>query len=87
MDYLATVIETAMEIGATKALENLGLTSGEISQNKALQLYGSWFAEADREGRIRPIRIGEGRNGKRTYRVTDILALRTKDAAKAMLKL
>lgn len=87
MDYLATVIETAMEIGATKALENLGLTSGEISQNKALQLYGSWFAEADREGRIRPIRIGEGRNGKRTYRVTDILALRTKDAAKAMLKI
>lgn len=87
MDYLSTLIETATEIGSAKALETLGLTSGEISQNKALQLYGSWFAQADKTGRIRPIRIGEGRNGKRIYRVVDILSLRAKDAAQAMLKI
>ena len=80
------MITTAVELGSAKTLEALGLSSGEISQKRALKIYGTWFALADKEGRIRPVRIGDGRTGKRVYRVVDILALKTKDAAKAFLK-
>lgn len=87
MDPLERMITTAVELGSAKTLEALGLSSGEISQKRALKIYGTWFANADKEGRIRPVRIGDGRTGKRVYRVVDILALKTKDAARAFLKI
>ena len=46
MDYLANVIDNAAALGAASVLETLGLTSGEISQRKALQTYGTWMASA-----------------------------------------
>lgn len=83
MDYLALVIDNAAALGAASVLETLGLTSGEISQRQALKTYGSWFASALRDHRIRPARIEDGHAGTRWYRVVDILALKTRDAAKA----
>ena len=86
MDALSILVETAFQRGFEKALEIHGKASGEISQNKAIKTFGKWFVDAEKDGRIRPIRIGEGRNGTRTYRLDDILSLKAVDAAKAMLK-
>lgn len=83
MDYLATVIDNAVALGAASVLETLGLTSGEISQRQALKTYGNWMAAAIRDNRIRPARIEDGHAGTRWYRVVDILALKTRDAARA----
>ena len=85
MDYLATVIDNTAAMGAASVLETLGLTSGEISQRRARDTYGKWFADATASGRLRPCRIEDGHAGTRWYRVVDILALKTKDAARAEL--
>ena len=86
MDYIKTVIESAFAAGVAFAQEQLGLTSGEISQRKARDTYGKWFADAAAKGRIRPSRVEDGRTGTRWYRVTDILQLKTKDAAQAQIR-
>lgn len=83
---LEILIQTCVELGSAKTLETLGLSSGEISQRRARDVYGKYFTEADREGRIRPCRIESGRCGTRYYRVVDILALKAQDAARAELK-
>lgn len=86
MDYLALVIDNAAAMGAASVLEQLGLTSGEISQRRARDTYGKWFTDAAAKGRIRPCRVEDGRTGTRWYRVVDILALKTKDAARAEIR-
>ena len=85
MNNLETLITTCVELGSAKTIENLGLASGEVSRSKAISVYGTYFIKAEKEGRIRPYRIGKGRNGTRWYRVVDILTLRAKDALKAEL--
>jgi hypothetical protein len=85
MDYLKTVIDNAAAMGAASVLETLGLTSGEISQRRARDTYGKWFLDATARGRLRPCRVEDGRTGTRWYRVVDILALKTRDAARAEL--
>lgn len=72
MDALERLISTATELGAAQAMINLGLTAGEISQRKA--------------GRIFPCRVEEGRAGTRWYSITEILKVKTYDAARAELK-
>lgn len=74
-------------MGASKALEILGLTAGEISQRKARNIYGKWFTDAERAGRIRPARVDNGRNGTKHYRVVAIQELRTADLMRAELQL
>lgn len=86
MSNLEILITTCIELGSARTMETLGVSSGEISQRKARNVYGKYFTDADREGRIRPCRIEEGRAGTRWYRVVDILALKAADAAKAQLK-
>lgn len=83
INNLERLITTCVELGAAKTMEALGVTSGEISQRRARDIYGKWFVDADREGRIRPCHIEEGKCGTRKYRVVDILALKAQDAAKA----
>lgn len=87
MDYLEDIVKSAAAAGAAAALEALGLTAGEISQRKARNIYGKWFTDAERAGRIRPCRVDEGRNGTRRYRVVEIQELKTKDLIKAELQL
>lgn len=86
MGNLDILIKTCCELGSAKAIETLGLSSGEISRSRAVSVYGRYFIEAERDGRIRPVSIGKGRNGKKMYRVEDILALKAKDALRAELK-
>lgn len=83
---LQILIETCVALGTARTLEALGVSSGEISQRKARDTYHKWFVDADRDGRIRPCRIDEGKSGTRWYRVADILALKASDAARAELK-
>lgn len=84
---LNEIVKSAAAQGAAQVLETLGLTSGEISQRKARDVYGKWFTDAERNGRIRPARVDEGRNGTRHYRVVDIQQLKTADLVKAELQL
>ena len=86
MTNIERLIETCIELGSAKTMETLGVTSGEISQRRARDVYGKYFMDADRTGRIRPCRIEEGRAGTRWYRVVDILKLKAADAARAELK-
>ena len=85
MSNLEILITTCIELGSARTMETLGVSSGEISQRKARNVYGKYFTDADREGRIRPCRIEEGRAGTRWYRVVDILALMAADASKTHL--
>lgn len=86
MRNLETLIQSCIELGSARTLECLGVSSGEVSQRKARDVYGKWFVDADRTGRIRPCRVEDGRAGTRWYRVVDILALKVADAARAELK-
>lgn len=80
-----TVLLDAVQLGATLALEQLGLTAGEISQRQARKVYGKYFDTLIAAGRIRPARIEEGHAGTRYYRVADILACKVEDRAPAEL--
>ena len=45
---LEILIQTCVELGSAKTLEKLGLSSGEISQRKARDIYGKYFMDAAR---------------------------------------
>ena len=87
MNILEDLVKTAAAMGAAQVLETLGLTAGEISQRKARDIYGKWFKDAEKAGRIRPCRIDNGRNGTRHYRVAAIQELRTADLVRAELQM
>lgn len=87
MKYLDAIVKEAAALGAAQLAESLGLAAGEISQRKARSIYGKWFCDAERDGRITPARIDDGRNGTRHYRVVDIQALKTADLVRAELQL
>lgn len=87
MSNLENLVQSAAAMGAAQVLETLGLTAGEISQRKARNIYGKWFTDAEKAGRIRPSRVDDGRNGTRHYRVVAIQELRTADLMRAELQL
>ena len=80
------VVKTIAEAAAVTVLTTLGMTSGEISRNRALAVYGKWFRDAEAAGRIKPVRIGEGKNGTRWYSIVEILSTRAADEQKAALQ-
>lgn len=85
---LDRIIATAAELGATKALERLGHTSGELSEREALRTYGAWFRRAVQDGRLAPCRrTGEGPNARKIYKVDTILATRMREEITATLKI
>jgi hypothetical protein len=85
MSNIERLITTCVELGTAKALESLGISSGEISQRKAKSVYGKYFTTAEKSGRIRPCRVEDGRTGTKWYRVVDILSLKAQDAIPAEL--
>ena len=87
MNTLEKLVQSAAEMGAAQVLEILGLTAGEISQRKARDTYGKWFTDAEKAGRIRPVRVDNGKNGTRHYRGVEIQELRTADLVRAELQL
>lgn len=80
-------IKTIAEAAAVSVLTSLGMTSGEISRNRAISVYGKWFTKAIAAGRIKPVRVGEGRGATKWYSVMDILSLRAEDENKAAMQL
>lgn len=86
MKPLESLITTCMELGATRAMVNLGVTAGEISFRQASETYGSWFRVAASNHRIHPVRVGNGKTGTKWYSVTEILALRAMDELQAHLQ-
>lgn len=84
--YIKAIIDEATELGAVRAMESLGVTSGEISQRKALAVYGKHFADLERAGRLSPCRIESGHAGTRWYKVSDILKAKLADAVRASLR-
>lgn len=86
MSNLEALVQSAAAQGAAQVIETLGLSSGVICQGKARSVYGTWFTDAVKQGRIRPCRIGKGPRGVRHYRIVDILQLRTSDIMQAELQ-
>ena len=79
------LIQDAVELGATLALERLGLTSGEVSQRQARKVYGSYFDLLLEQRRIAPSHIEPGHAGTKFYRVADILQCKVEDRTPAEL--
>lgn len=73
------LIETAVELGATTALVAAGLQTLEITQTQALKVYGGWFRDAVRDGKVRPCRVDTGHRGTKWYSREEILAAKTYD--------
>ena len=46
MGNIERLIETYIELGSAKTLETLGISSGEISQRRATDVYGKYFMDA-----------------------------------------
>ena len=86
MQYLERIVKEAAAMGTAQTLEALGVNAGELSQRKARSIYGKWFTDAERDGRIRPSRVDNGRNGTRHYRVVEIQELRVADLIRAEIQ-
>ena len=83
MDLGKEIITTIAEEAVVRALTTLGITSGEVSQRRAISLYGKWFTDAVNSGKIKPCRVDDGHSGTKHYRVSDILTIKALDMAQA----
>lgn len=86
MELTKGIIQDIASCAAAQVMEALGVSSGRITQRQAEETYGRWFRDAVKAHRLKPVSIGEGRNGRKMYSVREILALRAEDAAKASLE-
>lgn len=86
MQNFQDILRDAAQMGAVKALESVGLTTGEISQRQAYETYGRKFiCEMVETGRLQPSHIGTGRTGTIRYSIADILACRAADKIQAAI--
>lgn len=74
-------VKNQQGIGAESVLMRLGLMSPVISRNEAVKAYGAWFVRLLNEGRILPVRKGEGRTGTYYFSVAEIRKALTDDLA------
>ena len=72
--YMQRIVKDAARMGADLALASIGKLPDEISQREAIRLYGQPFTDLLKRGVIEPVRLGNGRNGKRYYNRHDINA-------------
>lgn len=80
-DHLQALLQSVAEQASVATLEKLGITSGEMSANHAIQTYGKLVKSYIKTGRLKPSRTGAGKNGTKWFRVQDILKLKAEDAA------
>lgn len=69
-------IQDFVTASVTVALEQLGVSSGEITYAKGSRIYGKWFTDAVAAGILRHVRGSSEKNATRWYSVADILSLR-----------
>jgi hypothetical protein len=84
MDILH-LIRVSAKAGADEALIATGQKSPMVSKRDAIKVYGSWFTESCKAGRLHPCMVGNGKNGTHWYSVREIDALMIKDATPAEL--
>lgn len=82
---LQLLMTTCISIGTAETLSLMGVHSGEVSMRKARDVYGKWFIDAVNSGRLFPCRVEDGRTGTKWFKVTEILALKADDLARAEL--
>lgn len=68
--------ETESTLAVSIALQQLGISSGELTYARASQVYGAWFRESVASGRLSPVRYGGGNGHTRYFSVAKILSLR-----------
>lgn len=83
MYQIPTYEEALVQGAVVSTMRMLGVTSGEVSYRKGSELYGKWFRDAVKAGRLTPIRVGER---KESYSLIDILTLIASDRKPATLK-
>ena len=62
MDILH-LIRVSAKAGADEALIATGQKSPMVSKRDAIKVYGSWFTESCKAGRLHPCMVGNGKNG------------------------
>ena len=83
---LQQMIAAAFAQGAAWADTMAGRHSGEITARQARKVYGKWFTDAVAQRRLSPARVEDGRSGRHLFSISDILALKVEEAARAELK-
>lgn len=90
MDAIERIIDLSLrngiDIGCVQTMSLLGVTSGELSESKAVKTYGKWFIEAIQRDELKPCRVGNGKTGTRWYKVTDILSYKARKEIRAALR-
>lgn len=86
MSNLEALVQSAAAQGAAQVIETLGLSAGEISFRRARDIYGKWFTDAVKNGRVHPSRVDDGPRGIRRFRIVDIQQLKTADLMRAELQ-
>ena len=65
-------------------MTRLGVISGELTYAEAYRIYGKWFANATKDGKILPVRVGT--TGKtRWYSIDNILATKAAELEKVLV--
>lgn len=75
------------QVAALEVIEKMGLTSGEITRNKAIRIYGNAFKQLEAAGLIRPVRGNGSKYSHKIYRVADIVAAKAAAQAEAATQL
>lgn len=70
--------EAEASLVAASLMQQLGVTSGEMTYARASQVYGAWFREHVKDGTLTPVRYGGGSGARVTkyFSVARILSLK-----------
>ena len=80
----ARQIQAISQLGALTACDLFGVNT-EMSYSRASGEFGQFFRDMVRCGKLKPSRVGNGKNGTRWFSVRDIIALRAEEESKATL--
>lgn len=72
-------------MAVTTTLAQVGLISGELTYAAAHRMYGGWFTNAVKNGKISPSRFGAGKKATKYFLVSDILAYRAVELERAQI--
>lgn len=87
MELTKTTIHAIAGAAAVEVLRALGVSSGELNYTQAAEVYGKWFEDAVKAGRLKESHRGEGKTGRRWFSVADILVLKADETMRAEAQL
>lgn len=79
--------KTEISLAVATTLVQMGAASGELTYAAATRVYGTWFTNAVKTGKLQPIRMGSGRGATRWFSVADILAYKAAELEMAHIVL